>query len=222
MPGVTDDILNLRFASGPIESMYLNIDRVNERFTSHLGAISRWSQSAGTETGGALDVKVVKADRRASGSNELIYDLHDPLARALVLRTALQGSGDITSPDHASVGQYVIASGTACLTSPQLFLPHPTCVSETDPVLIELERERAVAEALRLALAGPASTNDRMWLLTLANDQQIVAASVLNSLWISDSATSYWHFRWDMFGNLRQHTHGIPVIAAIHVWVHMD
>jgi hypothetical protein len=35
---VADELLKLRFAPGPIQSFYLNEDRVNERFTSLWGA----------------------------------------------------------------------------------------------------------------------------------------------------------------------------------------
>jgi hypothetical protein len=82
-----------------------------------------------------------------------------------------------------------------------------------------LNLDRARAEALRLALAGPASTNDRMWLLTLGLDSDVTAAAILNSLWISDAIVSYIHADWSIFGTLRERIGGVPTLAAIHAWV---
>jgi hypothetical protein len=45
MDSFADDLVNLRFMPGPLQSLYLNQDRVNERFNSHLGAITTWTRS---------------------------------------------------------------------------------------------------------------------------------------------------------------------------------
>jgi hypothetical protein len=171
MNGLADELLKLRFVPRPLQSLYLNHDRVSERFTSHLGAIAAWTRRADSEGGVGVDIKVVKADARASGGNEVSYDLRDVTVRALLLQDALQATGAIHSPEEATVGQYVACSGRACLRHPALLPPgminHETCLADTDPRFLPLEQDRARAEAFRLALAGPASSNDRMWLLTL-------------------------------------------------------
>jgi hypothetical protein len=94
-----------------------------------------------------------------------------------------------------------------------------------DPRIQELERDRAASEAMRIALAGPAATSDRMWLLTLTVDDQIAAASVLNTRWIDDSVISYISttLKWHIFGTLRRRiSGGVPLLAAIHVWIELD
>jgi hypothetical protein len=58
-----------------------------------------------------------------------------------------------------------------------------------------------------------------MWLVTLMFDGGIRAAAVLNSRWIDDAIISYWHKRWAIFGTVREIVDGVPLIAAIHVWV---
>lgn len=225
MNGLAEELLRLRFVPRPLQSLYLNVDRVTERFTSHLGAISEWTRRSEAEGGVGVDLKVVKADVRAGGGNELSYDLHDITVRALLLRDALQAAGAIRSPEQATVGQYVVCSGRACLRQPDLVPPglitHEACLADTDPRFLALELDRVRAEAFRLALAGPASSNDRMWLLTLGPGADVIAAAVLNSLWINDAVISYIHADWTMFGTLRERIGGVPTLAAIHVWVSM-
>jgi hypothetical protein len=223
---VADELLKLRFAAGPIQSFYLNEDRVNERFTSHLGAITSWTRTAGKEAGGGIDLKVVKAEVKGSGGSDVTYGIDDPLARALLLRHGLERAGVIRKPEAATVvGEYVIASGRACLRHPEAekgyppgLVDHSQCIPAMDPRYRKLDFDRARAEAVRLALAGPAQTNDRMWLLVLTSGNEILAAAVLNSLWINDAMISYLHFRWTMFGTLRERIDNVPVLAAIHVW----
>lgn len=222
MNGLADELLKLRFVPRPLESLYLNTDRVTERFTSHLGAISEWTRRSEGEGGVGLDIKVVKADVRRGGGNEISYDLHDATVRALLLRDALQAAGVIHSPETATVGQYVVCSGRSCLRHPNFppgLITHEGCLPDTDPRFLALEQDRARAEALRLALAGPASVNDRMWLLTLGSDSNVTVAAILNTLWINDAVISYVHTNWAMFGTLRERIGGVPTLAAIHVWV---
>jgi hypothetical protein len=225
MADLGQDLLNLRFVPGPLQSLYLNNDRVAERFTSHLGAIIGWTRQAKVGGGGGVDLKVVKGDIKGERGNELSYDLSDITVRALLLRDALQDANVIRSPEQATVGQYVICSGRACLRHPNLLPPglisHEGCLPETDPRFVALEQDRARAEAYRLALAGPASSNDRMWLLTLGPGADVTAAAVLNSLWINDAFVSYIHTDWTMFGTLRERIGGVPTLAAIHVWVNI-
>lgn len=226
MSGLADDLLKLRFVPRWLQSLYLNADRVNERFTSHLGAIEAWTRRAEQEGGGGVDLKVVKADVRGGRGDELSYDLQDITVRALLLRDALQAANVIRSPEKATVGQYVISSGRACLRHPDLLQPlvvahDEKCLAEADPRFLALEQDRARAEAIRLALAGPASSNDRMWMLTLGDGTTVTAAATLNSLWINDAVISYMHFDWTMFGTLRERIEGVPTLAAIHIWVSM-
>jgi hypothetical protein len=226
MEDVAEEILGLRFSSGPIQSLYLNEDRVNENFTIQLGAVATLVRGAGRQGGGTLNLKVVELNKQKTASNEIQYDLHDPLARALVLRTALRSENALHTPGDAAIGQYVVGSGLACLRSPDLEAFYPIdhqCIPDTDPRMRELERDRVVSEAMRIALAGPTATSDRMWLLTLADGDRIVVASVLNTRWIDGSVISYNHteFKWHIFGTLRQRISGIPALAALHVWIEL-
>jgi hypothetical protein len=143
MAKVADEIVKLRFSPGPLQSLYLNHDRINERFVSHLGAITAWTQSADKEGGAGLDLKIVKADARAKRGNQITYGVDDPVVRALLLRQALQAAGVVHSPESATVGQYVIVSGRACLRNPQAEATYPPglhlhadCIS-TDDVPME-------------------------------------------------------------------------------------
>jgi hypothetical protein len=230
MNGMADELLKLRFSAGPLQSLYLNEDRVNERFISHLGAITAWTRSAEKGGSGGIDLKLVKGEVKGGLGNQITYGVDNPLARALLLREALQTAGVVRMPQSATVGQYVIASGQACLRHPTMEegneyllsqMQLAGCVPDTDPRYEQLELDRSRAEAVRLALAGPAGSNDRMWLLTLSHGDQIHSASVLNSRWLNDAIISYMNTSWTMFGTLREQIGGVPTLAAIHVWVTM-
>jgi len=62
MSQISDDIRQLRFQPGPIQSLYLNADRVNERFVSHLGAVNRWTRSAQRGGGAGIGLTIVNAN----------------------------------------------------------------------------------------------------------------------------------------------------------------
>jgi hypothetical protein len=224
--GIIEDLLRLRFAAIPLQSMYLNADRVNERFIGHLGAITEWTRRAERGKGGEVDLKLIrgKADKR--DADNITYSLDSPVAQALVLREALQGQGDLRSQDAATVGQYVVVSGRACMRNPELersippeFVLHEGCPSIENATYQRMELDRGAAEAMRIALAGPEQVTDRMWLLTLTEGAEFQAASVLNSIWIDDAVISYMHHEWTMFGTVRNRIDDVPVLAAIHVWV---
>jgi hypothetical protein len=229
MDSFADDLVNLRFMPGPLQSLYLNQDRVNERFNSHLGAITTWTRSVDREKSGGGDLKVVHGGVARTSSQEVAYGVESPVVRALLLREALEAQRVVRSPDSAMVGQYVLASGRSCLRHPEAeakyppgLIDHSSCIQETDERYEALELDRARAESVRLALAGPASTNERMWLLLLQDAGNLNAAAVLNSRWIDDAVVSYMHATWTMFGTLRDEVADVPLIAAIHVWVAMD
>lgn len=228
MAGLAEELLNLRFVPRPLESLYLNDDRVTERFVGHLGSIGEWTRRAERDGSFGVDLKVINATGGLSRGNELSYDLHDITVRAILLREALQAANVIRSPEEATEGQYIICSGRACLRHPDMdprlpiLINHDEeCLAEADPRFVALERNRASIESFRLALAGPAPSNDRMWLLTLGPGADVKAAAVLNSACIRFAASSYIHFNWTMFGTLRERIEGVPSLAAIHVWVTM-
>ncbi len=230
MNGMADELLKLRFSPGPLQSLYLNEDRVNERFISHLGAITAWTRSAEKGAGGGVNLSLVKGEVKGGLGNQVTYGVDDPTTRALLLREALRTAGVVRIPQSATVGQYVIATGQACLRHQTMEeenfslssqLRHYGCVPDTDPRYKQLELDRSRAEAVRLALAGPAGSNDRMWLLMLTHDDQIHAASVLNSRWLNDAIISYLNTSWTVFGTLREQISGVPTLAAIHVWATM-
>lgn len=226
MVDLANELLKLRFMAGPVESLYLNVDRVNERFVSHVGAISEWIRTAETEGGGGVDLKVVSAEATKSAGNQITYDVSQPFVRSLLLRESLTAQGWVTAAAAATEGQYVLCDGDACLRSPQLgnrFPPRlirhrPWCPDDSDPLAQRLEDERAMEEAVLSALAGR-KRKDQLWLLLLVSGDAVRAAAVLNSRWISDAVISYWHKPWVIFGTVRERVDGVPLIAAIHVWV---
>jgi hypothetical protein len=217
-----DEILRLPVAAEPSQTIYLNNERVDEQFIAQLESISEWINQTGANAQGEVSVSGVEGNVGTLGDK--------PLARALVVRETLQSLGAIRSPnDAAARGQYVMGMGRSCLRHPQLEANLPTtvelhgeCISGTDQRYQSLEFDRARAEAVRLALAGPASSNDRMWLLVLTEGDEINCAAVLNSRWINDAVISYLHEPWAIFGIFRQRIADVPVLGAIHVWVQMQ
>ena len=63
----------------------------------------------------------------------------------------------------------------------------------------------------------------KMWLLTLHNDDLVVAAAVLDNRWLKPSSPSWLAsdgVQWNVLARMRgEKRAGIPLLAAIHITV---
>ncbi len=114
-----DVLADLSFTAGPVETLYLNEQRVGERFVSHLGAVESLTQSAHREGGGELGVSVAKVGGKLASERGVTFSLREPIAQARVLYESLAQDGSLRhSPRDPHPGDYVQFSGLADLYHP--------------------------------------------------------------------------------------------------------
>ena len=211
---ISDVVSQLRFQSGPVETLYLNEVRVRERFIAHLGAVEDVVRSATREAGGEIALPL-KIGGKVGGETSVTWTLSDPVAQVLVLRTALEERGEITGADRPEPGTYVVRSGLALLSRPGAF----SVGRPVDPpeLLAALEQERQHQEGWLRAMQGPEA---KMWLLAVS-DGPSVSAAVLDNQWLRPGLPSYLGgaVPWEIFGTLRSYIEDVPLLALLHIRV---
>jgi hypothetical protein len=209
----------LSFVSGPVESLYLNETRVHDCFIGQLGAISSFTKTATKEAG--FETPVIKLSGGLSNQSDVTWNLErQPIAQALVLRSALASQGQLYGPDCTTLGSYISFAGIAHISRPDAFDGDQQdwlWRQEQRPELYsKLEAERARIEGNSRIMEGPEVD---LWLLTLSEGKSICAAT-LDKRWLQ-SAAHHWvglNYRWEIFGILRdiQKT-GVPFLVALDV-----
>jgi hypothetical protein len=214
---VADLLGRLRFASGPVETLYLNQTRVRESFVGQIGAVESLTRTATKE--GTLEVPVIKVGAGLASEVGVTWALTDPTAQALVLRAALESQGALYGLDGAGPDRYVSFACAAYLSRPGMLDGRHRAVLSDQPGLYDaLETERDSQESVLRMMDGQDAS---MWLLTVGNADSICAA-VLDKRWLSPAFTSWMHAdcTWELFAMFRrQHETGIPLFAALHVMV---
>ncbi len=221
----------MRFSVGPIETTYLNEDRVRERFVSHHREIKDFTLGARRTAAGEIRLFGAKAGASRDETKGVTYGLEDPLTQALALRHALeQQPGAVAQPgdDNVAFGGYLVASGKPFLygvapdkkPSDLKFLPSAPDV----PAGAFDELLAARAEQEQFARIGDPTA--RMWLLVLLGDDgSVVAAAVVPSKWLErrwGSIGSYIAHNWEVFGVVERVVDGVPLLTALHATVQFD
>jgi len=213
---VADLLGRLRFASGPVETLYLNKTRVRESFIGQLGAVESFTRTATKE--GSLEVPVIKVSAGLASEAGVTWTLTDPTAQALVLRAALDSQGALYGLDDVGPGRYISFAGAAYLSRPgMLDDKHRAGLGDHPGLYDALEGERAAQESV-IRMMEPDAI---MWLLTVGSANSICAA-VLDNRWLSPSTPSWMmaDCTWELFAMFRrQHETGIPLFAALHITV---
>jgi hypothetical protein len=221
-----DEVFNLVVTELlPLQSLYMNQHRVDEHFTTQIGAIASLAVDVDREISGTVDLKFISIGKQRTVGNQVSYDMTNPLARVLVLRAALDVKGRIHRAEDAQINQYVVGSGVMCIQGPDFVAPRlPDCLDPADPRMVALESDRAAVEAVRLAIGGPQPVWEHMWLLTLLEDGDPKLATVLSTAGIDPSMSSYaiGRVRCSVFGILRQTIEDVPMVSPIHVWIDLS
>ena len=214
---VAEILGRLRFAGGPVETLYLNQTRVREGFLGQLGAITSFTRTARRE--GSVEAPIIRFGAGLASEADVTWSLEEPIAQALVLRGALDARGALHPPGDAGPGQYVCFAGAGYLSRPGMLDDwHQGGLQEHQGLYEALEAERAMQESVLQMMEGPGST---MWLLTL-DDGHSICASVLDNRWLSPGFPSWMHgdHRYEVLAMFRQrHETGIPLLAALHLSV---
>src|SRR6266567_8906807 len=190
----------LRFAGGPVETLYLNQTRVRESFIGQLGAIEPFTRTATKE--GSVEVPIVKVGAGLASEASVTWTLSDPTAQVLVLRASLESQGALLGLDGAGPGRYVSFAGAGYVSRPGVFDDEHREGLRQHPGLYDaLEAERGKQETIVRMIEGPEMS---FWLLTVGDETSICAAFLdkrmlrpVFSHWINPS---YGASRWETFG----------------------
>ena len=155
----------LRFAGGPVETLYLNQTRVHESFLGQLGAIESFTRTATKE--GSIEAPVIKLGAGVASEAGVTWTLTDPTAQALVLRASLESQGALHGLDEAGPGRYISFAGAGFISRPGMLADdHRARLDERPGLYDALEGERNTQESILRMMEGHDSA---MWLLTVAD-----------------------------------------------------
>lgn len=210
----------LRFAGGPVETLYLNETRIHENFIGQLGAIESFTRAVTRE--GSIEAPVVKIGAGISSDAGVTWNLSDSITQVLVLRAALESQGFLHGIDDAEPGRYLSSIGVGRISRPKMFEDvHRDTLQEHRGLYDKLEAERAKQESIVRMTEGAEKS---LWLLTVG-DRASVCAAILDNSWLRP-VFSHWMnpdyavSRWEVFGLCRRlHETGVPMLATLHVGV---
>ena len=201
----------LTFQSDPIETLYLNEPRVQERFIQHLGAIKEFVRTS-TKSGTGGVSTVFKVEGTVESQAQVTWNLEAPIAKALLLRATLQKSGEARALSGASVGDYVTVSGSGYLVGgfEEGWLP-------IDKGLYESIESRRSRQEQRMQRTRP--DTQLLTLALLRREPLPPAVSFVDIRWVA-AVSEHWEIPTEVFGVFRDTEGGtFPVISAIHAFV---
>jgi hypothetical protein len=210
---VAEIVGRLRFVSSSAPAIYLNEQLVREMFVSQLGAIESFTRTAAREMAGEAGAGgFVKVGGSRSGTQQVDYDLKEPLTQALVLHSALGSQGSV-QPVGADLtrGTYIEAIGEAYL--PDLGIPrHP--LTGLDDTVAALEAERDRQQQVIQAFGG---TDIPLTLLIMKNESML-SASVINRLYVRPGiAASYLGGPQVAFGLMEGSIANVPLFTLLYM-----
>jgi len=214
---VAELLSRLRFVGEPVETLYLNQDRVRESFIGQLGAIESFTRTEAKE--GSVEIPIVKVGAGLASQAGVTWSLADPTAQALVLHAALRSQGALYDLQSVAPGRYTDFAGTGFVSRPGMLDDRHREALQGRPGLYEaLEAERTMQETLLRIMRGQEAI---MWLLTV-DDGASVCAAVLDNRWLSSGAPSWiaadTESRWEVFALFRRrHENRVPLLAVLHV-----
>jgi hypothetical protein len=208
----------LRIVSGPVESLYLNETRVHENFIGQLGAIESFTRAAAKKGDMRGGMPFINFGGEVSSEADVTWTLSDPIAQALVLRTALKAQGLLSGLDGAAPGRYISFAGQAAISRPGVLDDLQQARLHEYPGLYEaLESERAKVENISRVTEGPESN---IWLLTISEGPSVCAA-IFDQRWLRP-AWRYWGANpsspLEIFALFwRLHETRVPLLRPLHV-----
>ena len=152
-------------------------------FISQLGAIESFTRGVGVNVEGGLSPAIVKIGASRDTSEQVSYDVADPLTRALLLHSAQGGLDALAAQTSPRPGAFLEIIGRAYL--PRVPTPEPL-PPEAARATVEAECRRQT-EVIH-ALGDP----EAVLLPLLLSDDDSVVGSVISRKWVrQDRAASY-------------------------------
>lgn len=199
----------LRFVSSSAPAIYLNERLAEEMFRAQLGAIGSFTRSASRGREGQAGPAVVRVGASSDTSEQVDYDLGDPLTKALLLHSAMGGTEALSADLSSPPGTFMEVVGPAYL--PPVALAEPVPAENLRALLTaECQRQTEVVRGF-----GDADTVLMPLLLT---DQRGVVGSVISRRWVrQDWAASYLPLDQVGFGIVERIVDDLPLMTLIYL-----
>ena len=206
---VTALIRRLRFVSSSAPAIYLNERLAEEMFRAQLGAIESFARTASRSAEGSAGPAIVRVGASKETSEQVTYDLGDPLTKALLLHSALGGATALGATLDSAPGTFIEVVGTAYLPPVAAADPLPPQDLRTT-VAAECTRQTQVVRAL--------GDEDTVLMPLLLTDQRGIVGSVIVRRWIRQEwAASYLPLQQVCFGIVERVVQGLPLFTLIYM-----
>jgi hypothetical protein len=206
---VQELIGRLRFTSSASPAIYLNEQLAGEMFLAQLGAIGEFTRSAAKNLEGSAGPAIVKVGASRESSEQVRYDLDNPLTKALILHSALGGQAATAITPQSRPGTFaeVIAPLYAPTVAPGSSPP--------DTRYLELIEAAANRQTAILRGFGDAQT---VLVPLLFLDERGIVGSVADRRWVRPGlAASYLNYPQVGFGIVEQVSEDLPLITLIYM-----
>ena len=205
----------LTFVARDVESAYLNQQRAHERFLASSGAISTLVKRASNEGGGKVGIGGTGLEATTGRAREVTYDISDPFAQALLLRTSVEDRGLLRALGQAKRGEYVEVTGESCYRHSSLPEAQWHTSNNCAPA-DELEQWREGAEQLRAPFNEAGGPSVYLLMIQLPGGSR--AAALAGRTNINDTVIPrQFHRPWTTFGTLEEEQVGdTPLITPIY------
>jgi hypothetical protein len=206
---VSSVIGRLQFVSSSAPAIYLNEQLTNELFRSQLGAIENFTRTAGRAIDGGVGISAVRVGASTDKSEQVSYELSDPITKALLLHSALGGESALTAPADGPRGAFAEVIAPAHLTGVIAAVPPPG-----DELVMtvnsELDRQLGVVRGL--------GDLDTVLLPLLLMKAQQPIGSIIDRRWLRpSSAASYGDAIQVAFGLVEGRIGKLPFMTLIYM-----
>jgi hypothetical protein len=206
---VSSVIRRLQFVSSSAPAIYLNEQLTSELFRAQLGAIENFTRTAGRGINGGVGISAIRVGASTDRSEQVSYDLADPITKALLLHSALGGEQALTAPADGPRGAFVEVIAPAHLASVITAQPPPG-----DELIAtvngELDRQLGVVRGL--------GDVDTVLLPLLLVEAQRPVGSIIDRRWLRpSSAASYGDATQVAFGLVEGSADNLPFITLIYM-----
>jgi len=221
---VSDTVRWLSFPRQAYPNLYLNEQRIGQRFRGYLGSISEFNESVERSSGANASAAALflqaGIQRSRGGATEIAYDLADPLAQVLVLRAYLATVGELhTDARSAPVTDFVLARGRG-----GLIRPHEAADSllwQEGGISPDVVTEIA-AEQARQAAIGTGDHPEPLYWPTYTNTARGLVVSLLGRASLVGTDVRSWlgiEMTYCIFGQKIRDWPSWTLLSPLHVWV---
>jgi len=206
---VREEIGRLRFVASSAPAIYLNERLAEELFLAQLGAIGAFTRSAAKGVNGSFGPSILKIGLSKDGSEQVTYDLDNPLTKALILHSALGGATAVALSSQSRAGAFAEVVGPVHLPPAMQATPPP---SEATLTRIQSEKDR---QADILQALGDSET---VLLPLLVLDAGGTVGSIIDRRWLRAAwAASYLSSPQVAFGLVERVVADLPLITLIYL-----